>query len=116
MLKKREDMFVEFASIRGGNGEIECRRLERTVDDLYGKGRNFSIMTVQPGQSIGYHQHNGDTEWFYIIKGTGIYNDNGVEKPFTAGDLLICYDGEYHALVNNSDEPIEMLVLILYTK
>ena len=40
--------------------------------------------------------------------------DNGELKPVTAGDVMICKDGEEHMLENDGTEDLEFIALILY--
>ena len=46
--------------------------------------------------------------------GTGRYNDNGTMTTVTAGDVTYTAPGEGHGIECISDEPIEMIALILY--
>lgn len=115
MLRKKEDQIIEFRCIRGGIGEVEQHKICESVDELYGKGRMFNRMIIQPGGSIGEHKHEGDNEIFYFLSGTGEYNDNGTIVQVSAGDTTICNDGEFHSLVNTGDVPLEFIGLILYS-
>ena len=49
-----------------------------------------------------------------VLSGTGLYFDNGELKPVTAGDVMICKDGEEHMLENDGTEDLEFIALILY--
>ena len=49
-----------------------------------------------------------------ILSGTGRYNDNGTMTTVTAGDVTYTAPGEGHGIECISDEPIEMIALILY--
>lgn len=60
-----------------------------------------------------YHEHHGETETCYILKGKGMYDDNGKALPATAGDVFFCKDGDGHGIKNTSDEDIEFIALIL---
>ena len=115
MIRKKEDQAIEFKCIRGGNGEVEMRKICESVDELYGKGRLFNRMILAPGNSIGEHTHTGDNEIFHFIAGTGEYNDNGTIVEVAPGDVTICNDGELHGLVNTGDVPLEFIALILYS-
>ena len=97
-----------------GTGEITVRNLLEGTDEMSGKGRVFAHTTVYPGSEIGYHIHNGDSETYYILSGTGRYNDNGTIITVSAGDVTYCAPGEGHGIACISDEPIEMIALILY--
>ena len=114
MVRTRQEQTVEFKCIRGGNGEAEMHKITNNDAELYGKGRMFNRVILAPGRSIGEHTHTGDNEIYYILSGTGTYNDNGTILKVHAGDATICNDGEMHGLVNDSDEPLEMIALVLY--
>ena len=114
MVRTKNEQTVDFACIRGGKGEAEMHKILNSVDELYGKGRLFNHMFLAPGNSIGEHTHTGDNEIYYILRGSGSYNDNGKPVRLHPGDTAICNDGECHGLVNDGDEPLEFIALVLY--
>ncbi len=114
MVRTNDERVVESRCIRGGRGEVEIHKILNGVEELYGKGRMFSHMILAPGNSIGEHRHEGDNEIFYFLKGSGTYNDNGNPVRVFPGDTVICNDGECHSLVNDGNEPLELIALILY--
>jgi len=75
--------------------------------------RIFSKVTIPPASALGYHEHHGETETYYILKGTGIYNDNGKDVTVKPGDVTFCKDGQGHGLANTGVEDIEFIALIL---
>ena len=114
MVRTKNEQKVEYKCIRNGNGEAELHLILNGEEELYGKGRLFNHMILAPGRSIGEHTHTGDNEIFYVLKGSGLYNDNGNKVRIYPGDTLICNDGEMHGVVNDGDEPLEFIALILY--
>lgn len=96
-----------------GDGEIKVRNLLNGPEEMYDKGRVFCHTTVFPGSRIGLHQHNGDSETYYILSGKGKYIDNDRIIDVSPGDIYFCGDGESHS-IEAEDEPIEMICLILY--
>ena len=82
-------------------------------DGLYGHGRLFAHITVDPGCSIGYHAHNHETEFYYILKGDAVFNDNGQEVQVHPGDICSTGYGQSHSLENRSTEPVELIALIV---
>ena len=115
MIRKAENQKVESKCIRSGKGETEMHLIAESVDELYGKGRLFNRMIIQPGNSIGEHKHEGDNEIFYFLSGTGTYNDNGTIVEVGPGDVTVCNDGELHGLKNTGDVPLEFIALILFS-
>lgn len=97
-----------------GVGEITVRSLLNGPEEMSQKGRVFAHTTVHPGSEIGYHVHSGDSETYYILSGTGRYNDNGHETIVSAGDVTYTASGEGHGIACVGEEPIEMIALILY--
>ena len=59
-----------------GKGEIFITHL-LTPAELVGKCAMFASVRIPAGASIGVHQHNGNNETYYILRGTATYTDNG---------------------------------------
>ena len=97
-----------------GIGEITVRNLLNGPEEMENKGRVFCHTTVHPGSQIGLHTHKGDAETYYILSGSGEYNNNGEITDVRPGDVYYCGDGECHS-IKAVGEPIEMIALILYT-
>jgi len=114
MIRRKAEQVIDSKCIRNGIGETEMRKLLNGEEEMYGKGRMFNVMTLNPGCSIGYHQHNGDNEIFLFLSGTGEYNDNGTAVTVYEGDVAVCSSGESHGLENKSDKPLVFVALILY--
>lgn len=102
-------------NMRGGDGTVTVTSLlDKDKDEFYGKGRLFSRMTLPAGSSIGRHTHEGEMECFYVLTGEGLFDDNGVEKPVSRGDVLYTGSGEAHSIRNTGSEPLELMALILF--
>ena len=78
-IKKVENM-------HGGEGHVIIKRL---LDEkqLNGKCGLYAEVTIEPGCSLGYHEHHGESETYYILSGKGIYSDNGTLRMVEAGDV-----------------------------
>ena len=114
MIKYNADLKKEYReNMRGGNGTVEITNFA-TPAELNDKGRLFANITLKPGCSIGYHVHENDSELFYLMKGTALYNDNGVECTLSAGDVMVCPAGTGHSIANNGDEDVEVCAVIVY--
>lgn len=115
MLRKHADMGrLEKHEMRGGAGTIHMTQIVKE-EELMGKGRLFNHITVNPGCSIGRHEHIGEAEIFYILSGQGVADDNGTQVLLEPGDMLYTGDGYYHAVRNEGDVPLEMVALILFS-
>jgi mannose-6-phosphate isomerase-like protein (cupin superfamily) len=75
--------------------------------------RMMAEVTLQPGDSIGYHQHDSETEYFFILSGSGTVNDDGTETQVRAGDAVITGNGASHSIANTGDVPLILHAVIV---
>lgn len=114
MTKASEREVLKIENMSGGAGYI----LKETLLSPAQMGKNcklFGQVTLKPGCEIGYHEHHGETETYYLIQGSGIYKDNDKEYPVEAGDVIFCEDGSGHGLLNTGDTDLILIALILFT-
>lgn len=114
MIRKASEIITENReNMRGGDGVVKVTNFV-TKEELLGKGRLFSRITLEPGCSIGWHIHEGDTEIFFVERGEPIYNDGGEEKQAHEGDVLICPAGTGHSIRNATDTTVDVIAVIVY--
>ena len=60
-------------NMAGGTGHVLIKRL---LDEkqLNGKCKMYAEVTLEPGCSLGYHEHHNESETYYILSGKGIYS------------------------------------------
>lgn len=99
--------------MHGGEGHVIIKRL---LDEkqLNGKCGLYAEVTIEPGCSLGYHEHHGESETYYILSGKGIYSDNGTLRMVEAGDVTFTPDGKGHAMTNSGDEDLVFMALIIF--
>ena len=115
MIRKKDECKIEFREhMRDGKGTVEITNLIEGPEELCGKGRLFSKITLKSGCSIGFHIHDNDSELFYVLKGVAEYNDNGTVKTVFPGDVMICPAGTGHGVENVSEETVEIIAVIVY--
>ena len=115
MIRRKQDCPVEYREhMRGGAGTVRLTSLIFGPEELNGKGRLFSVLTLEPGCGIGYHVHEHDAELFYILQGTAEYSDNGETVTLGPGDVAVCAVGQGHSIRNLTDETVRFLALIVY--
>ena len=98
--------------MRGGKGHVIMKHL-LGEKELNGKCRIYAEITLEPGCEIGYHEHHNESETYYIISGQGVYNDNGTNRPVSAGDITFTPDGFGHGLDNTGTENLELMALVI---
>ena len=115
MIRRKGECRTEYREkMRDGEGTVIVTSLIASPEELNGKGRLFSRMTLNPGCSIGYHVHEQEAELFYILAGTGVYSDDGTETDVRAGDVAICETGHGHSIANTGEDTLEFVAVIVY--
>jgi len=113
--KADETRRAKVEGLKGGQGTVELVHFLEEAES-YGTGRIFAVSILPPGCSVGYHDHQGDFEVYYILKGTAKVVDNGVEHTMNPGDSMLCKEGDSHSIENIGEGDLEYLALILFTK
>lgn len=96
----------------GGKGTMHIERL-LPPEILKESVKMYARVTIDVGSSLGYHEHIGDGESYYILSGKALYNDNGKELELSAGACTFTPDGCGHAIENIGDEPLVFMAVIL---
>ncbi len=112
IIRDKERSTETRVAMRGGPGEVHIRNV-CSKDDLYGKSRMYATMVLHKDCGVGYHEHENEEEIFLINEGRAIYNDNGTEYEVQAGDVMICPDGQGHAIRNVFEEDCRLTALII---
>ncbi|MCL2120839.1 MAG: cupin domain-containing protein [Clostridiales bacterium] len=111
MFFSKEQMTQEaIPNVRGGPGEMIKRNWTDTLPDHV---QMFSLLVLEPGSGVGYHNHDTDTEFFYILSGELEVDDNGKVMQAKPGDLVITGDGLGHSVMNTSAAQAVMLAVIV---
>mgnify|MGYP001263696739 CR=1 FL=1 len=62
-----------------------------------------SSTDLKPGKSTSGHSHPGQEEVYNFVKGKGMMKVDDNVFPVTEGDLILIEDGQFHQVINNSD-------------
>lgn len=113
MIKSKDEMRrASVVGLRGGVGELyQCHVLEK--DETGGRMDMCCVFTIMPGRTIGIHTHDTNSEVYYMLKGEIVVNQDGVEHTVKEGGVVFTADGASHSVENRTDEPAEMLAIIL---
>ncbi len=109
---KAEQNRREKLGAQGGNGVARFRDLF-TSEDLGGRAEMFSVVTLDPGDSVGIHAHTSNGEVYCVLRGSVWVTEDGAERELLPGDAEFCADGHTHGMENRSDSPAEILAVIL---
>lgn len=113
MIKRADEMQSEIRhKMRGGEGAVRIEHIF-AKEELNSSTRLCARITLEPGSSIGYHEHIAEEEIFYIISGTAEIDDNGTKKEVGPGDAVLTGNGAGHAVRNIGQDNLEMLAVII---
>lgn len=110
--RANECKFSVREQMKGGPGAAEQTEFV-FKEEMYDKARLFGKIVLKAGCGIGYHVHEDESEYFYIAAGAGEYDDNGTKVQVSAGDVVICKDGEGHAVTNTGEEDLVLIAAIV---
>lgn len=111
VIKKSEMQTKTVNNMKDGEGS--CKITPLCSQDLIKHSRMFSHIEVLANSSIGIHTHLKETEYYYILEGTGTVNEKDSSYTVSQGDLVITGDKESHSLINNSDKSIKLIALVI---
>jgi mannose-6-phosphate isomerase-like protein (cupin superfamily) len=97
-------------NMAGGKGHVIIKHILEEKE-LNGKCKMYAEVTLEPGCSLGYHEHHNESETYYILRGEGNYDDNGRIRPVKAGDVTFTPDGMGHGLTNTGDTDLVFISL-----
>ena len=117
MIKLAKDIAVDrIENMRGGKFATTLTHF-MTEAESQNVGKSFTINALPPGGSIGYHQHVGNFEVYYLLSGTATVEDNEKKRhTLNAGDAMICPDGESHSIENVGDGELSFVSVILHSR
>ena len=99
----------------GGKGTMKIEHLQGE-QEMKDKCKMYARVTLPPGAVLGYHEHHGNGECYFVLSGEGVYDDNGVKRTLKAGDVTWTPDGSGHGLSNEGGtEDIVFMALIVYS-
>lgn len=97
----------------GGKGHVIIKEILEE-EQLNGKCRLYAQVTLEPGCTLGYHEHQGESETYYILSGKGEYNDNGLyHREVVPGDITFTPSGKGHGLANTGNTDLVFMALII---
>jgi mannose-6-phosphate isomerase-like protein (cupin superfamily) len=113
MIKRPQELTVNRVNkLRDGRGTTTMYHLIEG-NELKGKAKLISRLVLDPGASIGLHEHINDFEVYYILKGEGRVLDDGFMQPIGSGDVVYTADGQSHYLENTGDGELELLAIVI---
>ena len=99
-------------NMRGGNGSVKIEHFWEPEKEMLSHNRMAARLTLPPGASIGFHNHENEDEIFVIVKGQAEADDNGTLSVLNAGDTLLTGNGGGHSIRNIGESDLELVAVI----
>jgi quercetin dioxygenase-like cupin family protein len=111
MIRRKSELAIQTREgIRGGAGKAQL--LEYVSPGEMAGVEFVSILTLEPGASIGQHPHPEEEELYLILEGMGTGILDGEAFPVGPGDAFLCKAGHAHGLANGPDSPLTFLAVL----
>ena len=99
-------------NIQGGEGSPKFRYLF-SAEELGHRADLMTVITLEPGESIGVHPHTDNGEAYFILEGGATMTEDGQTRILGVGDAEFCADGHTHSIKNHTDQPMRFLAVIV---
>ncbi|MBI4916554.1 MAG: cupin domain-containing protein [Acidobacteria bacterium] len=111
MIRRSREVAVEVKEgIRGGAGRAEAREYLRAGD--LGGVLGMSVITLEPGATIGEHTHPATEELYFVLAGAGTGVLDSEHFPVGPGDAYVVRAGHSHGLAADPDRPLRFLAVL----
>jgi len=90
-------------------------KIEKILDEeLADKCGLYAKVTIPAGSVLGYHEHHGNGESYFVLSGEGVYDDNGQKRVVRAGESTWTPSGSGHGFDNaHGQEDLVFMALIV---
>lgn len=112
MIIRKSEIRVDESNLRDGKGLVK-REFIVEEDNLRGKAKLFSKITIPQGNSIGMHDHVDDFEIYYILKGKGKVLDGDEYVEVNEGDAIYTADGNKHCIKNIGEGDLVFIAVVI---
>ncbi|MBE6380640.1 MAG: cupin domain-containing protein [Lentisphaerae bacterium] len=114
MIRKASECKSEVReNMRGGDKSVKITHFFDEANDLMSPTRLCAKLELEPGASIGFHEHGKEEEMFVVLAGKALINDNGTEVVVSAGDTILTGNGAGHAVKSLGPETLQLLAVIV---
>lgn len=96
---------------RGGRGPIVSKDIF-LGDDFGSSISHLIFVTIPRGSSVGFHEHSGDEEIYFILEGHGRVRDDDKEYDVGPYDTVLTNSGHRHGIENTGHQDLKLLATI----
>lgn len=94
-----------FDKFKGGNGKL--------IATMFYDGENRILHgLLEPGSSIGFHEHVGNSEIIFVLSGKAKFLYDGGEEYAIAGQCHYCPEHHAHSMMNEGPDLLEFYAVV----
>ena len=98
---------------RNGSGSMVLYNI-LTPEELEGMVTLIAQVALDAHSEIGYHQHLGETETYYVLSGEGIFLDGEQREILVSGgDICTIHEGQGHGLRNLGSDCMQIIAVVV---
>ena len=106
-------MIIDFKNIeksvlpnfKGGEGAM--------IANMHTDGAGKILLgRLEPGSTIGYHKHENNSEYIYLLSGCAEFIYDDTTETTVAGGCHFCPEGHSHSMMNNSNEDLVFFAVV----
>lgn len=79
-------------------------------DEIDASVRFINYTIIPPTSSFGLHTHENDNEFYILLEGEGVYQQDGEEIIVKKGDIMMNGPYSQHGICNTGEKNMELLV------
>ncbi|MBE6368857.1 MAG: cupin domain-containing protein [Lentisphaerae bacterium] len=114
MIRKANECVSEVReNMRGGEKSVKITHFFDEKNELNSPARLCARLELEPGASIGFHQHEKEEEIFVVLSGRAVIDDNGTEVEVAPGDAILTGNGAGHAVKSLGPETLQLMAIIV---
>lgn len=108
----RKTKTIKTSDLRGGKGLASINPLLEE-NEKFSEVTFLGVIELAPQASIGYHEHSTNSETYYILQGTGIFEEKeGLKTPVERGDFCHIESGYWHGIENTGKNTLVILAVV----
>ncbi len=93
-------------NLNGGDGTVFAKVIPTETGSVM-------YAVVPPGSSIGFHTHENDMDFNFILSGTGVAICDGKEEALSPGTCHFCPKGSRHSIRNDGNSDLQIYIAVV---
>jgi mannose-6-phosphate isomerase-like protein (cupin superfamily) len=78
------------------------------------KRLNVTHVRIHPGDTVPAHTHQDEDQVYYVAKGSGFVELDGVRTDVKAGSVVMIPLGTEHLITNTGPEPLDYVFFVVF--